>query len=329
MNMAIYSLSAYGRSLYSRLSAAVDRMVRGESDFLKAKAIVPFFYYFLFFIAFTHLEGLNYLIAQGSAAFEPRLPVAWAEWFDYRTAVTAIFLSWVAGALVASIFPFARTARILAFLGFLQYHAFNASFGGPNHQWDHWLWISLILILLPSLDSDPSLKTRRTFSLIFWSAQAFLMLTYSMAGVGKLVYGVLQLAQGQANIFAPDAAALFAATQLNLMHESVPLANILIEHPWIGWLPFLAILELQTFAVVAALRPQLHRFWGACLILFHLFTFLTMRAVFTAPSALLLLFLVASPFAPGTHGVRDIVRAIPLVGSVARYLERRIDASVR
>ena len=309
---------------YARAEAALDRMATGGVDFEKAKTLIPFFYYFLFFIAFSRLEGVNYTIAQGATGFVPRFPLLWAQHIEYGTVVTIVFLVWVFSALIASVFPYVRSARILAFVGLFEYHAFLSSFGGPNHQWDHWLWISFILIFLPTLTRDPSTETRRIFSLVFWGAQAFLLLTYTMAGVGKLIYAVIQFSQGQAHAFSPDAGALYAATQLNLMHETVPLANIIISHPWLAWIPFLCLLELQTFALVAAFRPQLHRIWGVALILFHLGTFLTMRAVFTAPSGLLLLFLLASPFAPEKQQWRNIAASIPVFGYIFRYIGKKI-----
>lgn len=314
------------RRVIARLSDTLDGFVKGGVDFEKAKMLIPFFYYFLFFIAFTHLEGLNALIAAGATDFIPRSPLFWAPYVGYGTVVTVIFLGWTLSALLASLFPYARAARILAFIGFFEYHAFASSFGGPNHQWDHWLWISFILILLPAITREPSPDTRRTFSLVFWGAQAFLLLTYTMAGIGKLAYAVIQFSQGQAHAFSPDAGALYAATQLTLMHETVPLADVIISHPWLAWLPFLILLELQTFALVVAFRPQLHRVWGFGLILFHIGTFLTMRAVFTAPSALLLLFLLASPFAPEKQKWNETLSSIPLLGHLFQYVTKRMSA---
>ncbi len=323
MNMRI-SPTIAARMAYERMEATLDRFVKGGVDFEKAKILIPFFYYFLFFIAFSRLEGLNYMIAEGAAGFAPRFPLFWAPYVPYGTAVTVVFLTWTFSALLASLFPYIRAARILAFVGFFEYHALMSSFGTPNHQLDHWLWVSFILIFLPALTREPPPDARRTFSLVFWGAQAFLLLTYSMAGISKLVYAVIQISQGQANAFSHDAGALYAATQLNLMHETVPLANVIISHPWLAWLPFLCVLELQTFALVVAFRPQLHRVWGLGLILFHLGTFLTMRAVFTAPSGLLLLFLLASPFAPEKLQWREVAFSLPIFGRVFKYLADKL-----
>lgn len=326
--MSTSSIVGAMQRAHTRLNTTLDGFVKGGADFEKAKMLIPFFYYFLFFIAFTYLEGLNYTIAKGVPNFSPRFPLFWASHVDYGVVVTTVFLIWLLSALLASFFPYARSARILAFVGFFEFHAFMSSFGNPYHQWDHWLWISFILIFLPTLTRESSSDTRRTFSLVFWGAQAFLLLTYSMAGIGKLIYAFIQFSQGQAHAFSPDAGALYAATQLNLMHETVPLANLIISHPWLAWLPFLLILELQTFALVAAFRPQLHRIWGLGLILFHIGTFLTMRAIFTAPSGLLLLFLLASPFAPERQKWSDIVFSLPIFGRMFKYIADEVFARV-
>jgi len=310
--------------LYTRITSSIDAIVRGEADFEKARAILPFFYYALFFISFLHLEGLDYAIERGSAGFSPRWPLFFADYLSFDATVTIVLLGATLTALLACVFPFSRIARILAFCGLFGYHAYTASFGGPNHQSDHWLWVAFILIFVPTLSATPSPETRKTFSLVFWSAQAYLLLTYTMAGIGKLIYAAIQFSNGQAHAFSPDAGALFAATQLNQMGVSTPLGPLIIEHPYLAWLPFLIMLELQTFAIVAAFRPQLHRVWGFGLIAFHLATFLTMRAVFVGPSFLLALFLLSSPFVPANTSLRDVLFSIPIIGTIARYISARV-----
>jgi len=310
----------YISNAYAKLTTALDAIVRGDGDYDKAKILLPFFYYALFFVSFMHLEGLDYAIERGGAGFDPRWPLVWTSAFPFETIVTTVFIFAAGTALFASFFPFSRLARITAFLGLLGYHAYTASFGGPNHQWDHWLWIAFILIFLPTVRTSPSSETRQSFSLVFWTAQAYLLLTYTMAGIGKAIYAAIQFATGQPHAFSPDAGALFTATQLNQMGILTPLGPLIIEHPYLAWLPFLIMLELQTFAIIVAFRPQLHRMWGLGLILFHLGTFLTMRAVFVAPTLLLAIFLLSSPFAPERTSARDVLYSIPVFGWLGRKL---------
>lgn len=297
-----------------RILSSVNSIVRGKEDFDRAKAILPFFYYFLFFNAFITLEGLNVVIGRGSEHFAPRWPLFFAEGLPYDLLVTALFLGSVLSALLASVFPYARSARILAFIGLFEYHAFLSSFGFPNHQWDHWLFVTFLLIFLPSLKGrGENQETRRSFSLVFFGAQAFVLLTYTMAGVHKITYGFIQWAGGEASIFSPDAAALHISTLFLNMHETLPLGSLIVEYPFLGTIPFLLVLYLQLFALPVVLKPELHRLWGLGLILFHIGTFLTMRAVFFAPGVLLLILFLSSPFAPRSVSLREALYALPIV----------------
>lgn len=312
------------KDLYAGILAKIDGFAKGGRDFDRAKMVLPFVYYILFYIAFSHLEGTDYLMANGASQFVPKFPLLWLSSFDFPSVVLIVYALFVISAFVACVFPYSRPVRLAAFLGFFEFHAFNSSFGNVNHQWDHWLWVLAVLAFLPTLTREPSAEVRRTFSLGFWGAQAILLLTYTMAGIGKLVYIVVQFFEGQTTALAPDAAALFAATQLNLMHESVPLGAFIIAHPYVGWIPFLMVLEVQTFALIAAFRPELHRLWGFGLVLFHVSTYFAMRAVFTAPSALLLVLLVASPFAPEEWFGKQTWRSIPLIGPLFSFAEDRL-----
>lgn len=309
--------------LYNDLLHRIDTFVKGAVDFERARAVVPFVYYALFFIAFTRLEGLDQFVKQSAAGFDPRWPLFWAHSFDLPTVVTIVYLGFTFSTLVASFFPYAMAARAVAFLGLLEFHAYMSSFGGPNHQWDHWLWVLFILVFLP-----PEKKThtdedaRRRFSLVFWGAQAFILLTYTMAGINKVFYGIIQLVQGQPNAFSIDAGALHVAQELTNMGQSTLFGPFIVHHPVVAWLPFLAVLYIQLFAFAVAFKPRLHRLWGIGLVLFHIGTFLTMRAVFTAPSVLLLVLLCSSPFVPAKNPPVFQFFSLPVVAGTVKLFRR-------
>ncbi len=287
--------------------------LKGEC-FDRVKVIFPFFYYFLFLTSFLRLEGLNYVIEQWSSGFFPYGPLGWASSLEYGSVVTFVFIGSTLGALAASFFPFSRIARVMAFLLFFQYHAYLNSFGGPNHQWDLWLWTAFIFIFFPSIKRGViTLEKKEKFSLVFWTAGAFILLTYTMAAIGKISYGVLQFSNGQANLLSLDSAALHISTILLQMQEVTPLGPFLVENFLIGFFLFLIVVYLQFFSFFVAFRPQLYRVWGLALVLFHLGTFLSMRAVFVVPSALLLLFFFSSPFAPGKTSPKEILTSLPLL----------------
>lgn len=310
------------KSIFKKISATIDGFVKGEADFDKAKKILPFFYYFLFFIAFSRIEGLNHLIAQGAGGFDPRWPIFWAQWLDYGTALSAFHVIFLATALLASWKPYSMLARIASFIGLFTFHAYTASYNGPLHQWDVILWVSFLLIFLPKVSEHMSHDARRRFSLQIWLVQAFSLLIYTMSGIGKLWYGVAALFQGQPNIFSIDAGALHIATLLNQMHESTILGPWILNHPASAFLPFLAVLYLQLFSIVAAFRPKLHRLWGLAMIIFQVGTFLTMRAIFTTPTIPLLVFLLTSPFAVSATW-RETLLELPGVKLASKILSKK------
>ncbi len=299
---------------------SIDHMAVNTHAYDLAVRIVPFFYYAVFFIAFRDLEGLDHLVLQGGPRFAPRWPIFWASQTSYEVAVTAILIAFTLTSLLGGFFARHRIARILAALGMFEYHAFRSSFGGPNHQWDLLLWVSLIFIFLPSTrgdraEADPEAKKK--FLAVFWCAQAFILLTYSMSGIGKLYGAAFQVAAGETSAFSPYAAALHTASVLSAKGQVTPLGPFLLTYPYAGWFPFLFILYVETFSFVAAFRPSLHRVWGLLLVLFHIGTLLTMRAVFVAPALLALIFFASSPFAPKTSP-REVIRSFPLVPSLVR-----------
>lgn len=286
-----------------------------RGDATQAGRLVPFVYYFMVFIAYTNLEGLNYQIANPRGTLDPRWPLLWAQNLDHGVVVTAVVLFFVISSVLAAVFYKNRLARIVAFLGMLQFHAYNSSFGYPNHQYDVWLWVSFIFIFFPSIwTKNVTEETKKKFLLVFWTAQAYILLTYSMSGLGKIADSFGQAMAGEANSFSIDAAALHISNVLYMMQETTLLGPLIVNYPILGWAPFVGIIYLEFFSLYAAFRPSLHRWWAVGLILFHLSTYLAMRAVFVAPVALLLVLLLSSPF-PGQPWRKSLTE-LPMLGFI-------------
>lgn len=286
----------------------------------KAQKTIPIFYFFLLFIAVTKLEGLNHTIARGSENFYPRWPIFWADFVSYPTAVTIIFLAFVLSALIGSLLYYRRYARALSAIGFLQYHAYMSSFG-PHHQWDIWLWVSFLFVLLPDvwLAKKPlPEEERKKFLLVLWGAQAFVLLTYSMSGIGKVYGAFVQYFAGQTTLFSLNSAALHISSLLNTMQESALLGPAVISLPFIGWILMMAVVYIEVFSFLIAFKPPLHKLWGFVLILFHIGTFLFMRAIFTAPIALVSLLFLLSPFGEDSFSFRQSVLHVPILGSLLK-----------
>jgi hypothetical protein len=313
---------------------SIDRIIGvGKGNgFRKAKMMVPVFYYFLFFFAFQQLEGLNSFVALGQRNFSPLWPIFWTKYTDYASAASLIIVFFVFGSLAASFFWHYRIPRLLGFLGMLQYHALTNSFGWRIHQLDLWLWVGFLLVFLPAVKSgpvaNPAPNTQKKFLLVFWVIQAFILLTYSMSGIGKIDAAFNQYLQGQATLFSPDAAVLHITTSLNRMQETALLGPLIVNYPLLGWIPLLLIVYLELFSFVIAFRPSLHRTWAAALILFHIGTYLTMRVVFVAPSALLLVFFLESPFQI-TKKWRQTILDLPVISIIGPVTRKKIGRKTR
>ena len=297
----------------------IEQSFEDNRVFSKAYYSIPFFYYFILLLAVLKVEGLRPLLAQGVETFSPRWPVFWAEFVDYNTAGTVIILFFFFSALLAAFQPWSVYTRILVFTGLLQFHAFASSFGADQHQFVLYLWVAFIFIFLPKIKelTPPSLDTRKKLLFVFFSAQAYLFLTYTMAGIGKLYAGVTQYLAGSASLFSLDAASLHIASWLNIMNYGNTIAGpFIVEYQFLGWIALVGVVYLQFFAFFVVFRPSLHRVWALALVFFHIGPYLTMRAIFPFHIFILTILFFNSPFYPDDTSWKRMVKDLPLFGFV-------------
>ncbi len=292
-----------------------------NGDFDKAKGIIPFFYYILLYVAVSQLLNINSMIQGGYSNFSPRWPIFWAEYISYPTAVKIIIIFFVLTALFACFFHEQRWQRTLALLGVLQFTALNYSFGF-THQWDLWVWIAFFFVVLPNVwgTEDLSPETREKFLTVFWGAQAFTLLIYSMSGMWKVLAAIQQFFNGEVSIFSPSAPALHIATQF--IKESGSGVSVfgpfIIDHPIVAWFPLLAAVYLQFFSLWAAFKPNLHRLWAFGLVAFHIGVYLTLYVIQFNHIAIILLLLANSPFRDINARWSDIFYDLPVIGPLVR-----------
>ncbi len=291
-----------------------------ENAFRKAQVLAPVFYYILVFFSFQQLEGLKFQVAHPHTLTTLTWPLFWAQHMDFAATVTVVLLFFVTSSLIGAFYSVHRLARIAAFLGMLFFHAYtNAS--GVNHQYDVWLWVSFLLLFLPGgwgfykYRSDNN-SFRKKFLLVFWSVQGYVLLTYTMSGIGKFIGSFEQLQRGGATLLSPDSASLTVASQLLQMQQDSVLGTFILTHPILAWIGFLVIFYVQITAFSVAFRPALHRLWALFLILFHLATYLAMNAIFVAPTLLLTVFFFDSPFADREISLKNQLKAFPLFGTL-------------
>lgn len=285
-----------------------------------AALLVRVFYAANLYLVFRHLRLWGGL--REREVLDPLWPVAWVPKVGIPEGVDALMTLLLAGAFAAALLPGWRPARIAAGLGLLGFHALESSFGKINHASHGWVLASLLLIAAPDAglrELERSRLLRQRLLNAFWSAQAMLLLVYSMSGIWKALAVVTQMWRGEVHGLAPTALALHIAHRLLQTGDESLLGPFFIEHPALGWAPFAATLYLQVVAIQVAFRPSLHRSWGAALIAFHFMVYLTMAVSFHPQVLLMGILVLASPFDPG-WGWRRRAADLPLLGAVASRL---------
>ena len=144
-----------------------------------------------------------------------------------------------------------------------------------------------------------------------------------MSGLWKVYGAITQFLAGEMHALAFDAVALHIAYWLPRWQSPSLLGPFLIEHPWVGWPFFIAIIYLQFFAFWIAFRPNLHQLWGVGLVLFHVGVYVTMGIVFFHPILLLIFLFFDSPFKKPQTSWQEIVSDLPLWGWIWKILWRK------
>jgi hypothetical protein len=263
----------------------------------------------------------------------PLWPASW--WFQevsVRTGVNTIFGAYLVATVVALAVPQLRLARIAYAFTLLQYMAFVNGFDKINHDLHAWLFVSLILVLLPK---GPWVKSRRAahrqyFLVVFSTAQLVMLLFYTLTGFWKIYTATTDFAAGRVGGFSFSGFSYIVANRLIQTSQVAVLGHFFVQHELYGWALFCGTMYLEAFSVVIAFRPRLQRIWGLGLILFHIGTQLAMGFTFPENIVLVGLFLVCSPFAPEHVDVRATVLDLPVVHVLARgFTSLRANRSVR
>ncbi len=283
----------------------------------RAETLVRMFYILMPFMAFLFFTTHPTPYVQNFLAL---WPLFWADVLSLHVdaigiAVRAFFL---ASALVGLALYRHRFARLLVFIGIWQAHAFISSFGEPNHQWYPWVIVALIFVFLPDRDAE-----YRGTLLVVWWAQAYLALSYTMAGVWKVLIALQQFVLGEIHGFSIVAFSYQVADWLPRIQNEALLGPYIIEHPFIAW-PFYVLSHLfQLFTFWILFRPSLQRVWAFELIVFHMATYLTMGILFVPLIPLILLLFYMSPFIPAAVSARQIFFDLPIIGQIAKRFAHR------
>lgn len=293
-----------------------------------ARALIGAFYAILLFFAAGQLFAWQgHLVAQDIA---PRWPVVWLRYVNTRAGIAAILWLHLAGGIVGVTLSRYRWARILVFVSLLEMMALRFSYGPVNHGEHLGVLIAFVLIFLPVGWHHSSSLNRRVGAatlLVFAGVQALILLTYSMAGMWKAGGILEQWIRGQlVTYFHPHGLAQQVAAKMIEDDSVTALGPWLVEHPWVGWLPGIAVVYLELFALWVVPRPSLHRPWGLGLALFHVLSHLTLGVGFPKNVLWLALFLGFSPFSPPFRSRRSDWRRtltdLPFLPFLGRWLMR-------
>lgn len=255
----------------------------------------------------------------------PAWPMAWMSLTGFPTAVHLVMAATFATLTAAALAPHRRGLRVAAFIAVLEYAALDASFGRLGHGWLACLNVAFVFMLLPRTTAGRdagAVAMRQRYLLVVWAGLALLLLPYSLSGFWKVFYAASQWWNGETHSFSPSAFAFHIAAKLARSGTTGVAGKFVIEHPALAWPAYLAAIYLECASFVVAFRPQLHRVWGVALIAFHVGSFLTMDIMFSKNMLLLVLFCVASPFAPQAISWPAVVRSLPGVGLVVSAYRR-------
>lgn len=256
-------------------------------------------------------------------------PIEWFQITGTRLGVGIVLSFSIAAALAAAASPHRRILRAASAVGALLFGAFfNAAFGVINHGWHAWILVGGVFVLLPDGDLVKVQSSRRRshrYLRVFWGAQATFLLFYSMSGAFKLLWAILQWSRGEVTAFNVGGMPLQLAGKLIEVGPVWPASQFgawLIEHPHAAWLLLVSTMYLESFSILVAFRPTVHRFWGISLILMHLGAYLFMDIMFSWQMILLGLLLVCSPFAPARSCWRETILSLPVFGDAWAFAGR-------
>ena len=248
---------------------------------------------------------------------EPLWPVFWVEAVGISVSVDFIVALFAIGLFGAAAFPQLRSFRVLAFAGLLLYSAFRNSFGKIGHSTHAWIYVSFVLMFLPSIRRDGSSGARifrQKYLSVILGAQAMVLMLYSLSGFWKVWAAIMQTSRGELSALSVDGFSYQIANRLLQTDVESLFGPFLIQHSWIGAISFLAVIYVELFAVLALFRHPLHRWWGLGLIGLHLGSELILSVGFSKNILLLGILLVSSPFQPATSDVKGVLRLLPGAG---------------
>ncbi|MGH7452133.1 MAG: hypothetical protein ACRENG_12360, partial [bacterium] len=219
----------------SRQESALDFNAQ-RGAFEHARWLVRFYYLLLIYFLASLAHDL-WQQREEITAIELLWPVAWMRFFEAKRTLGGLICFTFVSSLLGFWLTDRRWTRALVFISLLALNALNNSFGHISHTHHALIFVTFIFILLPAATKKKSPATithRHLYLTVFWTAQFFLALFYSISGFWKVWMGLKQMLAGQVHTFHPHALAYhITAVLLQANRESI-LCEMIVEHPWAG-----------------------------------------------------------------------------------------------
>lgn len=274
--------------------------------------IVRYFYFASAFFLWMRIPRLHQ-IGVSDPQLELVWPLLWMSDLPLLPIVDVVAVSSASLAVLAFWKPQNWIFRAAFAVTFLMCAAIPASTGAINHGFHEWFWIAFVFVFLPNAEGR---RGRLAYSMTFATAQALVLLFYTMAGTWKLLFGMTALMSGRPGNFSPEGLAWTVADRMMQTGTQPLLGPFIIENYWAAMPMFLILLYAQLMSIFVAFRPTLHIIWGGLLIAFHTGTFLLMEIAFPTHIAILMLFFVMSPFQRSDWFAPQTLLKLPLLGNL-------------
>lgn len=300
----------------SRSSAETERWV--QRAHIRCIQLIRFFYVASLLFVVQQLGAWPGL--RRTTSIHPQWPAGWLTRIDLSTGITLILAFYGVATALAVLRPEWRTARLAYSFALLQYLAMFYGFGKISHSMHAWLWVSAILVLLPtgteSWDDEASPDQRRSVIGVVVLAQFCLLFFYTLTGLWKIYHGFSGLLGGGPSGFRIGGFSYLLANTLLAKGNDTLFGDFLVRHPPFAWALYNGTVYLETMSVLLVFRPRLHRSWGAALIAFHVGTQAAMGILFPPNILLIGLLLINSPVQPQSSDWRDMVLDLPGIRAV-------------
>jgi hypothetical protein len=223
---------------------------------------------------------------------DPLWPMLLFENVSPSTIALFCQISLIAGFVLLTRFYNNRFLKVFVFIIYFLYLAFKNSFGKINHGHHLALMILFCFMLMPS---NKVAHYKEKTVLIFASAQFFLLVSYSLTGFWKFFWGVIEFFTKDVSLFSPLAFRNVLVEQFQLTNPPL-LGAWFLEHYYIGYVFYIAVVGVELFAVFAFFKSNMHKVWGILLIGMHLGIHLVLNVNMYPAIMAIGLLLLMSPF---------------------------------